>query len=86
MILPINWPFSFADAFLRDHRRSRLSQIGLVALLVRFPERSLGAILRVVDDTPLVEDAAFPWLARDTPFGRNCYIFAEGEFLHQRAQ
>ena len=42
--------------------------------------------LEVADDTPLVEDAAFPWLARDTPFGRNCYIFAEGEFLQQRAQ
>ena len=41
---------------------------------------------RFADDTPLVEDAAFPWLARDTPFGRNCYIFAEGEFLQQRAQ
>jgi len=44
------------------------------------------SFVRVGDDTPLVEDAAFPWLARDTPFGRNCYIFAEGEFLQQRAQ
>jgi hypothetical protein len=41
---------------------------------------------RMADETPLVGDAAFLWLARDTPFGRNCYIFAEGEFLQQRAQ
>jgi hypothetical protein len=46
----------------------------------------LCAFLRVVGDTPLVEAVAFLWLARDTPFGRNCYIFAEGEFLRQRAQ
>ena len=48
--------------------------------------RDRPSFVRRADDTPLVEDAAFPWLARDTPFGRNCYIFAEGEFLQQRAQ
>ena len=35
---------------------------------------------------PLWRMRHFPCLARDTPFGRNCYIFAEGEFLQQRAQ
>jgi hypothetical protein len=67
---------------VQDLNRATIRRIGF-----HFPERRLAAsILRVADDTPLVDDAAFPWLTRDTPFGRNCYIFAEGEFLQQRAQ
>jgi len=58
----------------------------VLARFIRTPPRVRSLNFRFADDTPLVEDAPFPWLARDTPFGRNCYIFAEGEFLQQRAQ
>jgi hypothetical protein len=74
----------------RSRQRAARVDASQIAVSGQFARPRGGGIdlsfVRVADDRPLVEDAAFPWLARDTPFGRNCYIFAEGEFLQQRAQ
>src|SRR5580658_10393189 len=66
----------------RSRQRAARGDASQIAVSGQFARPRGGGIdlsfVRVADDRPLVEDAAFPWLARDTPFGRNCYIFAEG--------